>query len=179
MARIQRTLATTDNASDVAATDGNVACAARFEAIATALRAGALERYRQHLHRHLAAQEKSQLTQRALLDTVEQVYSAALDELAGLPFETAAIPVERGRSGLTPALLLAFEGFNAAPLDGATHYNRTSCAVSNFPLDHKPEADYVDAIARDLATAWREFALNLNGVLLGKGRADAQGARIG
>jgi monoamine oxidase len=174
-ARIHRSLSLPDKAES----DSNEASLARFGAAAATLRTGALERYRQHLNRHLAAQAKAQLTQRALLDTVEQVYSAALDELAALPFDTASVPVQRGRSDLTPGLLAPFEGFNAALMDEVLQFNRASCAISNFPQDHDPDRDYVHAITRDLAAAWREFALNVNGVLLGKGTANEQRARIG
>jgi len=174
-ARIQRALA----APAAADTDSNGACLARFGEAVAALRAGALERYRQHLNRHLATQEKTQLTQRALLDTVEQIYSEALDQLGALPFDTAAVAVERGRSDLTPGVLAPFAGFNAALLDEVIVFNRGSCAISNFPEEHAPPADYVDAITRDLAAAWREFALNANDMLLGNGGADERLARAG
>jgi monoamine oxidase len=78
-----------------------------------------------------------------------------------------------------PDLLASFEGFNAALLDEVMQFNRASCALSNFPQDHDPDRDYADAITRDLAAAWREFALNVNGALLGKGTANEQRARIG
>jgi Monoamine oxidase len=168
-ARIHRSLSVADKAE----AGSNEACLARFGATAGALRTGALERYRQHLNRHLAAQAKTQLTQRALLDTVEQVYSAALDQLAVLPFDTASVPVQRGRSDLTPGLLASFEGFNAALLDEVLQFNRASCAISNFPQDHDPDRDYADAITRDLAAAWREFAINVNRLLLDKSQTRA------
>jgi len=150
---------------------GNAACLTHFNAQVAALRVGAIERYRQHLQRYLAAQTKEQLTQRALLDTVEQVYSEALDQLGGLPFDTAAVGVQLGRTDLTPSLLATFEGFNNALLEQVVQFNRGSCAISNFPNEHDPAKDYVDTIARDLAAAWREFAINVNGVLLRKGKA--------
>lgn len=174
-ARIQRALA--DRPAQTAG--DHAANLARFGATVHSLRSGALERYRQHLHRLLAAQLKAQLTQRATLDTVEQIYSTALDDLAALTFDMSAIPVQRGRSDLTPSLLAAFEGFNAALLDEVVAFNRTSCALSNFPAEHQPAEDYLDVITRDLAAAWREFALNLNGMLLAKAGNNEQRARIG
>jgi monoamine oxidase len=178
-ARILREMIATDSDNATAPIGDDAACLARFGEAIAALRAGALARYQQHLHRHLAAQAKEQLTQRALLDTVEQVYSAALDELAALPFDTASAGVQHGRSELTPAALAAFEGFNAALLNEVMQFNHASCAISNFPQEHDLGKDYVDAITRDLAAAWREFALNVNGVLVGRGRTDEQRARTG
>jgi len=172
-ARVQRALAVEPSAADQAATrpvSGNAACLACFGEGVAALRAGAFERYRQHLHRYLAAQAKQQLTQRALLDTVEQVYSEALDQLGGLPFDTAAVGIQRGRSDLTPSVLEPFDGFNRSLLDEVVHFNRGSCAISNFPDEHDPAQDYVETISRDLAAAWREFAINVNNLLLSKGK---------
>jgi monoamine oxidase len=168
-ARIQRALALDVGAAQPS--NGNADCLAQFSAQVAALRAIAIERYRQHLQRYLAAQTKEQLTQRALLDSVEQVYSEALDHLGALPFDTAAVGVQLGRSDLTPSVLATFEGFNSALLEEVVQFNRGSCAISNFPNEHDPAKDYVDTIARDLAAAWREFAINVNGVLLSKGKA--------
>ena len=175
--RIQRTLAAD---AGFARQDGarpasdNDACVARFNEWVLALRAGALERYRRHLHRYLAAQSKEQLTQRAVLDTVEQVYSEALDRLGGLPFDTAAVGIRRGRCDLTPGVLESFDGFNMTLLEEVVRFNRDSCAISNFPDEHDPAKEYVAAISRDLAAAWREFAINVNHVLLGKGSLKAR-----
>jgi len=177
-ARIQRALAAPAPDS-VRLLHGNTASLARFGEVVAALRSGAVPRYRHHLHRHLSAQASEQLTQRALLDTVEQVYSAALDQLGMLAFDVADVAVERGRSELTPAVLAPFEGFNAALLDEVVTLNRTSCALSNFPGEHDPGKDYLDAITRDLAAAWREFALNANAVLLGKAPAERAAALSG
>lgn len=168
--RIQRALAPNiNNATPLSS--GNAASLAQFVAQVLALRGVAIERYRQHLQRYLAAQTKEQLTQRALLDTVEQVYSAALDQLAALSLDASAAGIQQGRSDLTPSVLAAFEGFNSALLDEVAEFNRGSCAISNFPDEHDLGQEYLDTIARDLAAAWREFALNVNKQLLHKSAA--------
>jgi len=141
---------------------------ARFGEWVTLQRSHALQRYRLQLNQGLAAQNKDQLTQRALLGTVEQIYSEALCELDALPFDASAVAIERGRSALTPGVLDPFDGFINALIDEAVQFNRTSCAISNFPGEHKPEEDYVQTIRRDLAAAWREFAFSANTVLVTK-----------
>jgi monoamine oxidase len=148
--------------------DSNAQAVARLATWVAAQRAQAGERYRRHLNRLLAAQHKEQLTQRAVLDTVEQIYSEALGELDRLALDSRAAGAENGRSNLTPQVLAPFAGFSKALLDEALQFNRESCAISNFPVDHDPDRDYVDTIARDLAAAWREFALNVNALLLAK-----------
>lgn len=166
-ARIQRALAPKAQPSS-SLSSGNAACLTDFSAQVSALRSSAIKQYRQNLHRYLSAQTREQLTQRALLDTVEQVYSAALDELGALPFDTTAVGVQQGRSDLTPGVLDAFKGFNSALFDEVAEFNRNSCAISNFPEEHDIARDYADTIARDLAAAWREFAIEVNRQLLDK-----------
>ena len=135
----------------------------------SALRAQAPSHYRRHLTRLLASQQAEQLTQRALLATVEQVYCEALIALDGL---LAALGlddgqrVQDGRHAKTPALLACFEGWNGQLLAAALAFNATSCALSNFADEHRPDAALQRAIALDLAAAWREFAIELNTRLL-------------
>ena len=147
-----------------------------FAAMVSAARERAPSQYRRHLTRLLSGQQAQQLTQRALLATVEQVYSETLAALEGLlPVRGGdkAEPVQAGRHALTPRLLAAFEGWNAHLLSFALAFNGASCALSNFPDEHQPDPQLQRAIALDLAAAWREFALELNARLLAA-RAEAQ-----
>ena len=139
-----------------------------FAASVLALRGLAPERYRLHLTRLLSSQQPEQLTQRALLATADQIYSeslARLDQL--LPALNAAhSEVTHSRHALTAGLLAPFEGWNKGLLDAALSFNGTSCALSNFELEHHPGPDMLRAITLDLAAAWREFAFELNSRLL-------------
>ncbi len=166
-AHIQRTLLAALPVAAVPLSAINASYLHQFGTTVTALRRNALQHYRQHLHRHLTAQHKQQLTQQALLDTVTQIYRTALDELAKLPFDTAHVAIQQGRSDLTPTLLSSFEGFNAALLAEVVEFNRSSCAMSNLPQEHELAVDYVAAIKRELVPAWHQFALHLNDQLVG------------
>lgn len=148
--------ASSDQASAIAA----------FSAQVQRLRALAGDRYRQQLVRLLSAQQHEQLTQRALLAAADQTYSEALDRLDAFAPWFGSAHTEQGRHALTPVLLKAFDGWNKALLDDALAHNGTSCALSNFPQDHRPDAELLRAITRDLAAAWREFALELNARLV-------------
>jgi len=167
-ARIARALAAPTSAGAGAATTESEA-SKEFAAAVSACRERAPSHYRRHLTRLLSSQQAQQLTQRALLATVEQVYSETLDALEGLlPVLGGgeAGPVVAGRHALTPGLLAAFEGWNRDLLSAALAFNATSCALSNFPDEHQPDAQLQRVIALDLAAAWREFALALNARLL-------------
>lgn len=135
------------------------------------LRQAGAERYRQHLARLLSLRQTEQLTQRALLACADQTYSEALAALdTWLPALNAGqAEVIQGRHALTATLLAPFEGWNKGLLDTALAFNRTSCALSDFPADREPDADQLRAITRDLAAAWREFALDMNARLLTPG----------
>jgi monoamine oxidase len=50
----------------------------------------------------------------------------------------------------------------------AVIFNNTSCALSNFPFEHRPSGDYLRTIRRDLAAAWQAFAAAANERLLAK-----------
>jgi monoamine oxidase len=127
-----------------------------------------LSRYRSHLNRNMTLQLKEQLTQRALLDTVEQIYGEALQKLDSLPLDTRDVAIDKGRSALTPVVLAQFNGINHDLVEAALEFNRGSCAISNFPEENEPAEDYQEAIQLDLLAAWREFALSVNDTLLAR-----------
>ncbi|MDP9902782.1 flavin monoamine oxidase family protein [Variovorax ginsengisoli] len=137
---------------------------AAFAASVQAQRRAAPERYRLHLTRLLSSQQAEQLTQRALLATADQVYSETLVGLDRLlpALDAGDAAAERGRHALTATLLAPFDGWNQGLLDAALDFNRTSCALSNFPLEHRPDPGTLRAATLDLAAAWREFAFELN-----------------
>jgi monoamine oxidase len=139
-----------------------------FSASVLSLRGLAPERYRLHLTRLLVAQQAGQLTQRALLATADQCYSEALARLDPLldGLDTVHAEVQGGRHALTAALLAPFEGWNKGLLDAALAFNSSSCALSHFPQEHRPDGETLRAITLDLAAAWREFAVELNTRLL-------------
>lgn len=148
----------------------NAASLARFSAWVADQRDLAFDLYRQFLNSDLAAQQRSQLTQRAALKSIEEVYRRALDILGSLDFDTSAVAVERGRSALTPKVQEAFRDFLQSVLDDVIGFNRTSCALSNFPDEHRLSEDYLQTILRDIAAAWQEFSLAANRLLLDKAR---------
>lgn len=150
------------------ASDTRSAALATFASSVQTLRGMAPQRYRQHLTRLLSTHQVELLTQRALLAAADQLYSeslARLDELL-VALDVAGSEIINSRHALTAALLAPFEGWNKGLLDAALQHNASSCALSNFPTEHRPDADTLRAITLDLAAAWREFALELNSRLL-------------
>ena len=148
--------------------DPNAESLAAFGAWVNNQRQPAFESYRQRLHRGLSSNQRDQLTQRAILGAIEEVYGNALATLDALPFDTASVAVERGRCALTPEVQAPFGSFMKMLMEDVAAFNRTSCALSNFPDEHLLSAEYEHVILRDIAAAWREFSLNANSLLLAK-----------
>ncbi len=131
-------------------------------------RSRALGRYRERLHQALSQQDDAQLTQKAVLGTLESLYEDALKQLNALPLSTGHAPVEQGRHGLTPSVLAPFKGMIEELLAEVVKFNNTSCALSNFPFEHRPNGDYLRTIRLDIAAAWQAFAMAVNGLLMDK-----------
>lgn len=137
-----------------------------FDAWVTQERAQALGRYRLRLNQALSRQDDAQLTQKAVLGALESIYDEALQRLAALPLAPEPTPPQQGRAALTPRVLAPFAGLADELLSEAVKFNNTSCALSNFPYEHRPPRDYLSTIRRDLAAAWQAFALAANERLL-------------
>lgn len=171
-AHLARALQAHAVARDPSRTD-NTEALRGYAAWVGAQRAQAVDRYRGLLNRSLALQQREQLTQLAVVGAAEQLYAEALARLAATDWALQHVGSAQGRSDLTPMLLAPFSGFSKALLEAAVAFNQTSCAISNFPHESAPAPDYVAAIVRDLAAAWREFALNANDLLLARSRSAA------
>ena len=104
---------------------------------------------------------------------MEELFGNALAVLHGLPFDISAGAIERGKSPLTPGVQQPFGALMQSVLDDVEAFNRTSCALSNFPDEHHLSREYRQVILRDIAAAWQEFSLAANRLLVAK--ADAQG----
>ncbi|WP_036258447.1 flavin monoamine oxidase family protein [Methylocapsa aurea] len=146
----------------------NAESIAQFGQWVAGQQAQSVEAYRKHLNRLMASPDKEIVTQRAMVATIEQVFSEALLRLEHLSFDMSDVAVERGRSALTPEVLKTFDGFIQFLLDSVIQHNRTSCALSNFPGEDKPSKDYLQAILRDIAAAWKEFCLSVNAFFVAK-----------
>jgi monoamine oxidase len=165
--------------ADGSAASVNAESLAQFRSWVGVQTGAALENYRHRLNHNLANQQRDQLTQRAILETVEEVYSRALSILDDLPFDTSDLTVERGRSTMTPDVQAPFRDFLQSLIDDVIAFNRTSCALSNFPDEHHPSKEYMQTILRNIAAAWQEFFLAANRVLLSKARGYTQEASVG
>lgn len=143
----------------------------QFNEHVAGLRAGAGRQYDRQINRDLARQQWQDLMLRNAVATVRQVYGEALRKLHTLSFERDEVPVSKALSVLTTQALQAFDGFADDFLRTIVEKHRTSCALSNFPDEHKPDRVYLTEVQQAVAAEWREFALQVNGYMLKKQRA--------
>jgi monoamine oxidase len=146
----------------------NATSLARFAGWVAEQQDAAFDGYRHRLNQNLAGQQREQLTQRALLESLEELFDRALRMLDELPFEISSTAVERGRSPLTPGVQQPFGVLMQSVFDDVSAFNRTSCALSNFPDEHQLSREYRQVILRDVAAAWLEFSLSANRLLVAK-----------
>ena len=187
--RVERALdrvhAGEDALSSLSASGGaaspNAASLAQFKSWVAGQTDAVFDDYRRRLNRGLAVQQKDQLTQLAILESMEEIFRSALAVLDGLAFDMSAVTVDRGRSSLMPDIQQPFGVLMQSLIDDVTAFNRTSCALSNFPDEHRLSKEYRQVIMRDIAAAWQEFSLSANRMLLAKAgnrRAPAPGLTI-
>lgn len=168
--------------ADPADLDGaarNDASLQRFSAFVATRQDAAFEAYRRRLVAALSTQARDQVTQIAALGALEEIFAAACAELDRLPFDFSQVAVENGRSALMPQVQAPFRDLIQTLLDDVSAFNATSCALSNFPAEAHLSPDYVQAILRDFAAAWRDFCLTANAGLVARARLEReQGAMI-
>jgi monoamine oxidase len=123
--------------------------------------------YEQLLAQDLSQQQWEGCFQRNVLIVLQQFYDDELVHLKTLPFDASTSRVNQGLSELTKQVLYVFDGFIDEFLLVVVEKHRTSCALSNFLSEHKPEKAYVQAVRRDIAEVWSNFATQINAHLLG------------
>ncbi|MCJ2186277.1 flavin monoamine oxidase family protein [Novosphingobium beihaiensis] len=171
--RVARAIREAHEREDLLARPANAAALESFGQWMAEQRTTGFSTYRATLSRSLMRQEREQLTQRALLAAAEEVFAKALTALGGLTFDGTGASVIEGRSSLLPAVQAPFKPFLDGLLGEVLEFNAASCALSNFPDEHKPPRDYVNAMLRDVAAAWVEFSQDANLLLLGSHGDDA------
>lgn len=118
--------------------------------------------YERLLVQDLAQQQWDGCLQRNVLIAVQQFYQDALTQIKTLALDASASPINRGLSDLTKQVLQVFEGFVDEFLLFVVDKHRTSCALSNFPDEHKPDKSYVNEVRRAIALLWQDFAIEVN-----------------
>jgi monoamine oxidase len=144
----------------------NATSIGEFSRFITEQKAHMKKQYDQLLAHDLSHQQWDGCFQRNVLIVLEKTYQDALTQLKTLPFDHAGSTVNQGLADLTKSVLAVFDGFIDEFLLIVVDKHRTSCALSNFPDEHKPDQVYLSAVRSDIALLWRNFALDINAYFL-------------
>lgn len=113
--------------------------------------------YDRQVNRDLSRQNSDGLLKRNLVDVLQRGYNAALEKLAQLEAEHGKVDsADRTHSVLQP-----LEGAAEELIEYAVQKHRTSCALSNFPTEHRPSAAYIAEVLQAVGMQWDEFKLKL------------------
>lgn len=100
--------------------------------------------YDRNVNRDLSQQRPQELLLRNVREVLNQVYQQALQRA-----DQNGIAISDG--------LQAFDGIRDELLEYAVQKHRTSCAISNFPDEHKPGADYIAETMTAAGHDWQMF----------------------
>jgi hypothetical protein len=142
-------------AENVTATD-----LAGFDSCVASLRSGMKRQYDRSVNRDLSRQQSQGLFKRNVITVLRDSYQQALVELRQSALETTA-----GGSGLGAQVVKSFDGFIEELIVYALQKHRTSCALSNFPDEHKPGQDYIAEVIEEASSDWSAFVAQVNALL--------------
>lgn len=145
----------------------NQNCLAQLQRIITQRKLELQGQYTRLLAQDLALQQWDGCFERNSLRVLEQFYTETLIDIKNLGFNASESLVNRGLSALTQQVLAVFDGFVDEFLAFVVNKHRTSCALSNFPDEHKPNNAYVNDVRHAIAELWQDFAIQVNAHFLG------------
>lgn len=111
------------------------------------------KQYERLLVGDLSRQQAQGCFQRNVLLVLAQTYQQALAQLPILDLEAA-----HPQQNCSKQILACCQSLGHEFVRSVVDRHRTSCALSNFPAEHKPDTAYVDTVMREAAGLWQRFA---------------------
>ncbi|WP_455220758.1 hypothetical protein [Kaarinaea lacus] len=135
-----------------------------FTHYVTELKHGMKRQYDRNINKDLSSQNWNDLFKRNVVAVLQQAYQDSL-----LQLQKASVPPDKmqqqGFSALAIQALQAFDGMIDDMLQYALQKHRTSCALSNFPEEHRPSDDYIVEVIQETNRDWQLFAAQVNHLL--------------
>lgn len=134
------------------------------------LKAGMKHAYDRGVNRDLSQQRYQQVFRRNVTTVLRETYQQALAEWQQQPFENESQGnqknLDQGHE-LSPKLLQNFDGVIEELILYALKKHRGSCALSSFPDEHNPSAEYLSEVIDETSRDWSAFTLQVNKMLAG------------
>lgn len=138
---------------------------AKFQATIATARKTMERQYERLVNRDLSSQRWQGLLQRNVMLSLEQLFALSLDEIERLELTEADADIHR-------QLLSVYDNIIESFLQFAVQKHRTSCAISNFPSEHKPDNVYIEQVLTQSYQIWEKFSEDVRKSLQGNGLAD-------
>ena len=122
----------------------------RFEKFVQDLKQSMQRQYDRNFNSDLSKQQWRDLFIRNVTASLQHAYAESLVQMRQLPFKANA-------PDISARMLHAFDGFIDEFIQYALQKHRTSCALSNFPDEHKPSADYIEQVLMQTDKDWHAF----------------------
>ncbi|WP_172326729.1 FAD-dependent oxidoreductase [Mangrovicoccus sp. HB161399] len=165
--RVLRQIALAPPVRPAAEEEGLMGFAGWLEARETA----AFDVYRHHLNQRLSRQQGTMVTRFAALDSVEAFFGEAIGVLSAVPFPEEEIGADGARAEVVKHVGTMAKSFLNRHLGEILAFNRSSCALRNFPAEHELPVDYVQAILGDVSRAGGGFLAEVDGLLRARAAA--------
>jgi len=141
--------------------DSNTTNLAGFEQYVTKLKQSIKRNYDRSVNKDLSQQNWQGLFKRNVTAVLQQAYKDALVQLRTVSF----VPDGEMADGISRISVQALKSFDAL-IDELMQYalqkHRTSCALSNFPDEHKPSQEYIAEVIQEAEQDWRDFVSQVN-----------------
>lgn len=138
---------------------------ARFEQFVTALKQTTKRQYDRSVNKDLSRQNWRDLFIRNVTAVLNEAYAESLAQLQRESFDFGEVETENGFSNTLVQALKPFDGFVEELIQYALQKHRTSCALSNFPDEHKPSEEYIDKVILQTTKDWQTFVLQVNTIV--------------
>jgi Fe-S-cluster formation regulator IscX/YfhJ len=136
-----------------------------FQQYVTELKSAMKRHYDRGVNKDLSRQNWQDLFRRNITLTLKEVYDDSLARLQTLPLTIDNPQTDVEISELTAQTLNPFNGIIDELMQYALQKHRTSCALSNFPDEHKPSQEYIAEALQDAQRDWQEFNVKVNETL--------------
>jgi monoamine oxidase len=141
---------------------------ASFSNAVNGMKAGIKHAYDRGVNRDLSQQQYQDVFRRNVTRVLREIYQQALAKLQQLTLEKESVGSEQSKekhNDLCTMLLQSFDGVIEELILYALHKHRSSCALSNFPAEHNPGADYITEVIEEASRDWSAFAQQVNNMV--------------
>jgi monoamine oxidase len=122
--------------------------------------------YDRSINKDLSRQNWQALFKRNVTSVLKQAYQDSLVQLQSVSIAPERMETKNGFSTLAVQALKPFDGFIEDIMQYALQKHRTSCALSNFPDEHRPSDDYIGEVIQETNRDWQAFASQVNDILM-------------